>query len=108
MSRPCPICDSTNVRWRGRRFYDIPLTWARTLIEALWSGVAVNARMEPSGGNRELDRAATHDYGESVRAEHLEAATGHATPSRFWRCRACGGKGHVFDATELPAGQADP
>lgn len=84
----CPLCESTDARWRGRRPWDFAFTWMRWSFELIASGFA---------GNRRGDAGY---YGSPERAEVLseirEANTGHKTPKRFWKCRACRRKGHEF------------
>jgi rubrerythrin len=93
--KPCPICDSTNVRWRGRRIYDAPLTWARAAFESVGSMMFGSSR-----SNVPVD---AHGYADLVanarrlRAEKLEARTGLCTPTAFWRCRDCRNRGYVFE-----------
>ena len=85
---PCPLCNSTRVRVRGRRVYDVPLTWARHFTEVLFSGLM-------SSGKR--SRRPVAEYRQRLRAEILEANTGGRTPTRFWRCPECKHKGEIFD-----------
>jgi hypothetical protein len=85
---PCPICNSTHVRWRGRRVYDVPLTWARHFTEVLYSGTMSSgmARQRSAG-----------QYRERLQGQILEANTGGRTATRFWRCPECRHKGEVYD-----------
>lgn len=89
-TQPCPVCDSTNIRWRGRRLYDVPLTWARHFVEMLNMGASRQAM-----GMR---RSRYADYPTHVRAEALQGRTGLRTATRFWRCRDCKNRGEVFDS----------
>lgn len=92
-TQPCPICNSANVRWRGRRPYDVPLTWGRWLGELLYMGSsrqALSMRRPGAGQYR--------DYRSNMRQEMLEARTGLTTATRFWRCPDCKNHGEVFGA----------
>lgn len=82
----CPICDSTDVRWRGRRPWDFAFTWLRWLTELFASVLRTNAL------DQEWSIRARTDFSSDM----LEANTGLKTPKRFWKCRACKRKGHVF------------
>jgi hypothetical protein len=84
--RPCPICNSVNVRWRGRRPYDVPLTWSRHFIEMLFSSTMAST-----------PRRSARVYRERLVGELLEARTGGRTATAFWRCPDCRNKGDVFD-----------
>lgn len=80
----CPLCGSASVRWRGRRPYDVPLTWLRYVGE-----LVAGAFLSRQGAKFPHEMPGLAD-------EYREAATGHKTPRRFWRCSACQQKGHEF------------
>jgi predicted RNA-binding Zn-ribbon protein involved in translation (DUF1610 family) len=103
---PCPMCGSSDVRWRRRGPTDFALTWLRWWVELFASFFQVQARsVRRSSQARAFDATTAHtqviriEYGtgagEPIR-EFYEATTGHKTPKRFWRCSSCKQKGHVF------------
>lgn len=85
----CPLCGSASVRWRGRRPYDVLLTWLRyvgeMIAQALFRGEDRHRYFDPEWLERQ-----------NFQNEYREAATGHKTPRRFWRCSACKQRGHAF------------
>jgi hypothetical protein len=87
----CPICDSANVRWRGRRLYDVPLTWSRWFVEMFTLNL-----IRSTSPRRVYRGPAT--VRRQLQQEHLEAQTGRKTATRFWRCPDCKNHGEVFDA----------
>jgi len=88
--QPCPVCDSPNVRWRGRRLHDVPLTWLR------YVGEIVGAALGGPGTNSVRGRYTGSQAREELRGEILEARTGLKTPTRFWRCQDCRNRGAIF------------
>jgi hypothetical protein len=95
--RACPICNSSDVRWRGRRFYDVPLNWLRYVVEYCLQ-VFTNSRRQtyyvaPPGSMR--DAPARYHYEQHRQALDERAST--MTPRAFWRCRSCGNRGQIFD-----------
>jgi hypothetical protein len=95
---PCPMCGSDQVRWRKRRPTDFVLNTMRAFVEWLWSGLSFQARVRyrqnPLIEQGYVDPS-TADVPE-VALDAREASTGHRTPRRFWRCKACNREGHVF------------
>lgn len=87
----CPMCDFTDVRWRGRRPWDFVFTWMRWFAETMLQGFA---RPKIILYRRSDLQLGIDDSG--LREELREADTGLKTPKRFWKCRACKRKGHVF------------
>ncbi len=86
---PCPMCGSDQVKWRKRRPTDFVLTWMRWFVELVGSLIASD--------RRQMERIWMPDHArEDMQSEMREAATGHKTPRRFWRCTACHREGHVF------------
>ena len=101
---PCPMCGSDEVRWRKRRPTDFVLTWMRWSVELAWSMVSSQSRANRLQAAH--DRV-SYDGGFALQQEHMlnqsdvtseirEANSGHKTPKRFWRCKACNREGHVF------------
>ena len=81
-----------NVKWRDRRFYDIPLTWTRHGIETLFIGLfTANARPR----YRSPRTIQSH-----MRVEAIEAQTGSRTATSFWRCPECKQHGEVYEASK--------
>ena len=94
---PCPVCGSTNVRWRGRRFYDIPFNFFRFLAVGALGGLigTSGASTSPRIGVTGIDnRLATHAY--QKERELYEARADSATPRRFWKCLDCKQHGEDF------------
>jgi hypothetical protein len=94
------------LRWRRRRPTDFVLTWMRWFAELMASLVNTRARgqrrLHVRGNNRFYDNHPEIWKQEiavgqiELDAEAREANTGHRTPRRFWRCKACRREGHVF------------
>jgi hypothetical protein len=86
---PCPNCGSQDVRWRGRRWYDIPLNFLRYIVEALLHTLGFGSK-SPSQYAPEFREALQHEklYDDRMSAQ---------TPRRFWKCPACKQRGEVFD-----------
>ncbi len=87
---PCPTCNSDRVRWRGRRIYDMPLTWTRASIEMMIGAL--------QGGPR--GKAASYSWQQvrgNYRSEILEANTGWKTARYYWRCQNCRNRGQIFE-----------
>lgn len=105
---PCPMCDSEDVRWRGRRPQDFLFTWLRWLAEAFGQVLAQILRAPAPRGRHDGWGTGTgadvefRTLDERIKAEILEANTGHKTPKRFWRCRACKRSGYEFDERRMP------
>jgi len=116
---PCPNCGSRDVRWRGRRWYDFVLTYARFSVEAMLRVVGFG-RMGPStpGGaaaenangyceqavplvttGSMIDDVNSEIHYEQLR-EYYEVNAGTAVARRYWKCRACKQRGQVFDHVE--------
>jgi hypothetical protein len=96
---PCPRCGSEDVRWRGRRWYDVINNNLRGFIE--W-GVAMLFRPRrdslsypiPTSRADELRLAAIES--DALLNAH-EYNTAFMTPRRYWKCRACRQRGEVYD-----------
>jgi hypothetical protein len=86
---PCPNCGSEDVRWRGRRWYDVPLNFLRYIVEALLHTLGFGSK-SPSQYAPEFREALQHEklYDDRMSAQ---------TPRRFWRCPSCKQRGQVFD-----------
>jgi hypothetical protein len=87
---PCPICNSTAVRWRGRGAHDVVFTGLRYIVELFASII------QGSPGSRMRYRATWGDVRGNYRDEMREARTGWKTARWFWRCPDCHQKGQVW------------
>lgn len=86
---PCPECGSENVRWRGRRWYDVPLNFLRYLVEAFFHALGF-------GGKSSSDYAP--EFGEALQHQKMyDDRMSAQTPRRFWRCPSCKQRGEIFD-----------
>ena len=96
-SEPCPDCGSNDVRWRRRRFYDVLLTYLRYLVDSIATTGATKSSVPGSILSDRANRArvVAHQYREARKL--YEDRVGTKTASRFWKCRACGHRGQVFD-----------
>jgi hypothetical protein len=96
---PCPMCASTNVRWRQRRWSDYPLNWLRFVFESVFGFVSSgrrNANLGVPGSPQ------GYEYDEYRLAHDEHAAS--LIPRFFWKCADCGRKGEIFgslDTTNL-------
>jgi hypothetical protein len=88
-SDSCPNCGSENVRWRGRRWYDVPLNFIRYVIEAFFHTLGFGAKA-PSQYAPEFSQYLEQ---QKIYDDRMSAQT----PSRFWKCAACKQRGEVFD-----------
>jgi hypothetical protein len=99
---PCPMCGSDQVRWRKRRPTDFVLTWGRWCVELIASmfasGQLRQQHREHHSLQNDLNSTIYEDFARTrdTAREQREANTGHRTPKRFWRCKACNREGHVF------------
>jgi hypothetical protein len=107
---PCPMCGSSGVRWRRRRWYDVVRTWLASLAEhavhfvlskSTTSATIPGARssgptyIPDPKTERMIDNAnKVAHYGKS--REIYESELSFVTAARFWRCSACKREGHVF------------
>jgi hypothetical protein len=92
------MCGSADVRWRGRRVYDIPLTWLRYVVVAPMEFV-FSPKKRSFGGIGHTG----HDLSYDAARQAYDDRMATATAKRFWKCRACKHKGQVFG--ELGASQ---
>lgn len=89
---PCPMCGSTNVWWRGRRWYDVPLTWLRYIIVAPIEMV-FGTKQRASGGIGHTAHHISYEAARDAYDDRMSVATGRW----FWRCGSCGERGQVFE-----------
>jgi ssDNA-binding Zn-finger/Zn-ribbon topoisomerase 1 len=88
----CPNCQSHNVQFRKRRWYDGPLNFVETML----SGATV---MKTNDGISPM----AHSY---MNARHMEERQvqevrkirGRPTAELFWKCPDCKSKGEAFEA----------
>jgi hypothetical protein len=80
---PCPNCNSLNVVWRPRRWYDGPLNF----IETMLSGAATRRTFDGVGpmGASGVDASFHRDR----QIEEQQKVMGRRTADRFWRCPDC-------------------
>jgi hypothetical protein len=88
---PCPMCGSADVRWRGRRWYDVPLTWVRFIVVGPIEFVFA-PKKRSFGGIGHTGEDLTYDAAREAYDDRMATATAR----RFWKCRACRNKGQVF------------
>ncbi len=125
--QPCPICDSSDVRWHDRRWYDVVRTTVRSWFEGLARVFDAGrpTRVAPqralSSSSQTIERELRLGFGSDeevakvaaemrydVRRDAYNARVSMTTADRFWSCNSCGRKGEVFDdAQELLADRAE-
>lgn len=115
-TEPCPMCGSTEARWRGRRVYDFVFTCGRFMVERTLYAFGFG-RLGPStpGGHAEvvagsfgagpvphIRTASTiddvnRDIHHATLRDVYEIETGMAVAKRYWKCRSCKRRGQVFE-----------
>ncbi|MDE3094742.1 MAG: hypothetical protein KGK07_01925 [Chloroflexota bacterium] len=107
--KPCPLCDSTNVRWRRRRFYDVIRTYLRYIADRVVGAAFGGTRttiIGPAYSDRASDaRLASIEYREERNI--YEDRVGTMTAPLFWKCPDCGRKGQVFDHLDGVLGERE-
>lgn len=101
---PCPICNSTSVRWRKRRIYDYAFTWTRAIINGLYEQtLGRSARTAGSVDGMHIDAALSHHIEHELMREKLEADSCFKVGKRYWKCRDCKQRGQIFgEKSSLP------
>ena len=92
--KPCPLCDSPNVRWRKPRPHQYVLTWVRHVMDVSLAGVA-------SSGRYGRNRRSARDVRSDVVATQFEMKTGLKTPEWVWKCPDCKHRGFVLNGRAM-------
>jgi transposase-like protein len=87
----CPNCQSRNVKYRKRRWYDGPLNFVETML----SGATV---MKSNDGISRMAHS-TMDAGHMERrqVEEHRRIRGRPTAELFWKCPDCKSSGEAFE-----------
>jgi hypothetical protein len=80
---PCPECNSPNVVWRRRRWYDGPLNFIETMLSGATT-IRTNDGISPMAQSG-MDAGFMRDR----QLEEQKRVMGRRTASRFWRCPDC-------------------
>jgi hypothetical protein len=92
--KPCPLCDSTSVRWRRPRATDHVLTWLRHIADMTIGGAG-------SPGRFGRNRRSLGEVRTEVLRSRAEIRTGMKTPEAFWSCSECKHKGYVLNGRSM-------
>ena len=86
----CPNCQSHEVKWRKRRWYDGPLNF----IETMLTGATV---MKTNDGISPMHHSMMDArYMEQRQLQEVRRIRGRATAELFWKCPVCKSKGEAF------------
>jgi hypothetical protein len=85
------MCGSGDVRWRGRRWYDVVHTWLRGTVE--WVVHSVFTSRNRAWGDSRRPEVYQYRHERSIYDENASFQTAR----RFWNCHACSREGAVFD-----------
>jgi hypothetical protein len=80
---PCPNCNSMNVVWRPRRWYDGPLNFLETMLSGATT-MRTNDGVGPMAHST-MDPGFMRDR----QIQEQKNAMGRRTAERFWRCPDC-------------------
>ncbi len=90
----CPDCGSAEAIWRRRRWYNVALSWLRFLSFVDQVGYTPTPKSDATG---EFE----HDWprqGLEMQADWIDEQRRElAMPSWYWRCKACGHTGVIYD-----------
>ena len=99
----CPNCQSRNVKYRKRRWYDGPLNFVETML----SGATVIRTNDgiPPMAHSYMDAK----YMEQRQVQEHRKILGRKTAELFWKCPDCKSKGETFedDVSPPPASTND-
>jgi hypothetical protein len=87
----CPNCQSRNVRYRKRRWYDGPLNFVETML----SGATVMKTNDGIGPYAHSYMNARHM--EERQVQEVRKIRGRPTAELFWKCPDCKSKGETFE-----------
>jgi hypothetical protein len=87
----CPNCQSRNVKWRKRRWYDGPLNFVETML----TGATV---MKTNDGISPMSYSYSNTrYLEKRQVDEYRKIRGRPTAELFWKCPDCKCKGEAFE-----------
>ena len=86
----CPNCNSTNVRWRKRRWYDVPLNFIETMLSG---ATQINTRGDIGAMSRSYMDPKAFQRQEIEEGRKL---MGRHTASLFWKCPDCKQSGEDY------------
>ena len=97
----CPNCGSPDVRWRRRRIYDVVFTGIRHAADNVLGSIFGASKTSVAGGaySERADETRLDALRYQTERKLYENRVGTITAVRFWKCRACGSKGEVFEDT---------
>jgi DNA-directed RNA polymerase subunit M/transcription elongation factor TFIIS len=87
----CPNCQSKDVIWRKRRWYDGPLTF----IETMLTGATV--RRTNDGISPMQQSYMDASFMERQQVNEFKQMMGRRTAELFWKCPTCKSKGEAFE-----------